>query len=132
VALALGGGLVLAFFSVGIGLAATAVMLGAMLAGSQMSKSVIDPTHNSLIADWFPMEVRPRVYSVHRAANAVGQFVGPLSAGLLATWLGWRAPFLIFAIPTVLVVVLGGLGLVVALLRRWARRDAPGGPEAIV
>jgi len=107
VALALGGGLVLAFFSVGIGLAATAVMLGAMLAGSQMSKSVIDPTHNSLIADWFPMEVRPRVYSVHRAANAVGQFVGPLSAGLLATWLGWRAPFLIFAIPTVLVVVLG-------------------------
>jgi iron(III) transport system permease protein len=36
------------------------------------------------------------------------------------------------ALSVVLVVVLGGLGLVVALLRRWARRDAPGGPEAIV
>lgn len=107
VRLALGGGLVLAVFSVGIGLSGTAVILGLMLAGSQIGKSVIDPTHNSLLADWYPMDVRPRVYSVHRAANAVGQFIGPLAAGLLATWLGWRAPFLIFAIPTVLVVVLG-------------------------
>lgn len=107
VRLALGGGLVLAIFSVGIGLSGTALVLGVMLAGSQIGKSVIDPTHNSLLADWYPMDVRPRVYSVHRAANAVGQFVGPLSAGLLATWLGWRAPFLIFAVPTVVVVLLG-------------------------
>jgi ABC-type branched-subunit amino acid transport system ATPase component/MFS family permease len=107
VRLALGGGLVLAIFSVGIGLSGSALVLGVMLAGSQIGKSVIDPTHNSLLADWYPMDVRPRVYSVHRAANAVGQFVGPLSAGLLATWLGWRAPFLIFAIPTVVVVLLG-------------------------
>lgn len=107
VRLALGGGLVLAVFSAGIGLSGTALVLGIMLAGSQVAKSVIDPTHNSLLADWYPMEVRPRIYSVHRAANAVGQFIGPLSAGLLATWLGWRAPFLIFAIPTVVVVVLG-------------------------
>jgi ABC-type spermidine/putrescine transport system permease subunit I len=36
------------------------------------------------------------------------------------------------ALSVVLVAVLGVLGLVVAALRRWARRDAPGGPEAIV
>jgi len=107
VRLALGGGIVLAIFSVGIGLSGTALVLGVMLAGSQIGKSVIDPTHNSLLADWYPMDVRPRVYSVHRAANAVGQFIGPLSAGLLATWLGWRAPFIIFAVPTVIVVILG-------------------------
>jgi iron(III) transport system permease protein len=35
------------------------------------------------------------------------------------------------ALSVVLVAVLGALGLLVATLRRWARRDAPGGPEAI-
>jgi len=107
VRIALAGGLMLGVFSLGIGLAGSALILGVMLAGSQVGKSVIDPTHNSLLADWYPMEVRPRIYSVHRAANAVGQFVGPLTAGLLATWLGWRAPFLIFTIPILLVVLAG-------------------------
>jgi len=107
VGLALGGGLVLAVFSVGIGVAGTIWVLGAMLAGSQVGKAVIDPTHNSLLADWYSMDIRPRIYSFHRAANSVGQFIGPLSAGLLATWLGWRAPFIIFAVPTLIIVVLG-------------------------
>lgn len=107
VGLALGGGLVLAVFSVGIGVAGTIWVLGVMLAGSQVGKAVIDPTHNSLLADWYSMEIRPRIYSFHRAANSVGQFVGPLSAGLLATWFGWRAPFIIFAVPTVIIVILG-------------------------
>ena len=107
IGLALLGGAVLAIFSVGIGLAASAWMLGLMLAGAQIGKAVVDPTHNSLLADWYDMDVRPRVYSIHRAANSVGQFVGPISAGLLAAWLGWRAPFIIFAIPTVLVVLAG-------------------------
>jgi ABC-type branched-subunit amino acid transport system ATPase component/MFS family permease len=107
VGLALGGGLVLAVFSVGIGAAGTIWVLGAMLAGSQVGKAVIDPTHNSLLADWYSMDIRPRIYSFHRAANSVGQFIGPISAGLLATWLGWRAPFIIFAIPTLIIVILG-------------------------
>ncbi|MCC5951936.1 MAG: MFS transporter [Acidimicrobiia bacterium] len=107
VRLALLGGMVLAFFSVGIGTAATAWILGIALAGSQIGKAFTDPTHNSLIADYYPMELRPRIYSFHRAANSVGQFIGPITAGLLATWFSWRVPFLVFAIPTVLLVLLG-------------------------
>jgi ABC-type branched-subunit amino acid transport system ATPase component/MFS family permease len=107
VGLAIGGALVLAFFSAGIGLSVTAVMLGVMLAGSQIGKAVVDPTHNSLLADWYPMDLRPRVYSIHRAANSVGQFVGPITAGLMATWWGWRVPFLVFAVPIVLVAIAG-------------------------
>ncbi len=47
------------------------------------------------------------MFSVHRAANAIGAFIGPLVAGVLAAWIGWRAPFFIFAIPTVILVLLG-------------------------
>ena len=46
------------------------------------------------------------MFSTHRAANAVGAFIGPLSAGLLAYYFGWRVPFLVFVIPTVIFAVL--------------------------
>lgn len=130
VGLALLGGTVLAIFSVGIGFAGTAWMLGIMLAGAQIGKAVIDPTHNSLLADWYDMDVRPRIYSIHRAANSVGQFVGPLAAGLLATWLGWRAPFIIFAVPTI-VVVLAGLRLRDPVRGARERRAMGASEEAI-
>jgi branched-chain amino acid transport system ATP-binding protein len=107
VRLALLGGLILALFSVGIGLAINAWILGIMLAGSQIGKAFIDPTHNSLIADYYPINLRPRVYSFHRAANSVGQIIGPISAGLLATWYSWRVPFIVFAVPMVILVVFG-------------------------
>jgi branched-chain amino acid transport system ATP-binding protein len=107
VKLALLGGIIWSLFSVGIGLVVNAWVLGVMLAGSQIGKAVIDPTHNSLLADYYPMELRPRIYSFHRAANSVGQFIGPITAGLLATWFSWRVPFIVFAFPTLIHVVLG-------------------------
>ena len=42
------------------------------------------------------------VLTTHRAANAVGAFVGPLSAGMLAYAFGWRVPFLVFVVPTLI------------------------------
>ena len=74
-------------------------MLTVARSGSSLGKAFIDPTHNSLIADYYPVETRSHVYSFHRAANAVGAFVGPITAGLLAYWFGWRVPFLVFVDP---------------------------------
>lgn len=93
-------------FSVLTGLATSVVMLAVVRAGSGIGKAVVDPTHNSLLADYYPVGVRPRVYSVHRAANVVGQTLGPLLAGALAYAFGWRAPFFVFAVPTFVFVVL--------------------------
>jgi ABC-type branched-subunit amino acid transport system ATPase component/MFS family permease len=107
VKLALVGGVVMAVFAFGIGLSLNVFMFGVMLTGAQLGKSVIDPTHNSLLADYYPIELRPRIYSFHRSANAVGQFVGPLSAGFLAYYFGWRTPFFVFAVPTLIFVILG-------------------------
>jgi ABC-type branched-subunit amino acid transport system ATPase component/fucose permease len=107
VRLALAGAVAWALFSFGTGLAATVWMLAVFRAGSGIGKAVVDPTHNSLIADYYEPAVRARVFSFHRAANAVGAFVGPIVAGLLAFATSWRVPFLVFAFPTLVVVVLG-------------------------
>ena len=95
-----------AAFSFMTGLAGTIVILGVARAGSGIGKAVNDPTHNSLLADWFAPEQRPKVYSFHRAANAVGAAVGPLLAVLLAFEFGWRTPFYVFALPTLVLVVM--------------------------
>jgi branched-chain amino acid transport system ATP-binding protein len=94
-------------FSLLTGLAGGIVMLAIVRTGSGIGRATVDPTHNSLLADYYPPEVRPRIYSAHRAANAVGACIGPLAAGVLAAEFGWRLPFIVFAVPTAVFVVLG-------------------------
>jgi MFS family permease len=93
-------------FSLTTGLAPNVGFLAAARAGAGMGRAVVTPTHFSLLADYYPPEIRPKVFGTHRAANSVGQFVGPLLAGGLALWLGWRAPFVLFAVPTAVFVML--------------------------
>ena len=101
-----------------------------------IGKAVVDPTHNSLLADYYPIDNRPRVYSFHRAANARRRSSSGRSlAGLLAYGASsWRVPFFVFAIPTFILVVLG-LRLQRAGPRarrsagRWARPRRPSPPR---
>ena len=120
VPLAIGGALIWGVFSGMTGLAAGVVWLTIARSGSSLGKAVIDPTHNSLLADYYPIEARSKVFSTHRAANAVGAFVGPLSAGLLAYAFGWRVPFLIFVVPTVVFAFLA-LKLHEPVRGKWER-----------
>ena len=92
-------------FSVLTGLANNLWVLGAARAGAGLGRAVNDPVHNSLLADYYDIPARPRVYAVHRYANALGQFLGPLLGGLIAFSLGWRAPFIVFAVVTAFFVV---------------------------
>ncbi len=101
------GSSIFALFSFGTGLAFFIWVLVIMRSGSGLGQATVLPTHNSLMSDWFPIAARPRVFSVYRFANALGAFVGPLMAGLLAAWIGWRVPFLVLAVPTVILVLLG-------------------------
>ncbi len=130
VPLAIGGAVVWALFSGLTGLATGVIVLSIARSGSAIGKAVIDPTHNSLIADYYPINSRSRVFSTHRAANAVGSFVGPLSAGLLAYAFGWRAPFLVFVIPTMIFAVIA-LRLREPVRGRW-ERQAMGASDDVV
>ena len=106
VRIAIAGAVTWGLFSFLTGLATGVVMLAIVRCGSSIGRAVVDPTHNSLLADYYEPAVRPRVYSFHRAANAVGQFLGPVAGGLLAFSFGWRTPFIVFAVPTAILVVL--------------------------
>ncbi|MEO7369226.1 MAG: MFS transporter, partial [Ilumatobacteraceae bacterium] len=66
----------------------------------------------------------------HRAANAVGAFVGPLAAGLMAYAWGWRAPFLVFVIPTMIFAVMA-LRLHEPIRGRWERQAMGASDEVI-
>lgn len=100
------GAAVWAFFSFGTGLAVSVAMLAAMRIGAGGGRAVVTPTHSSLLSDFYEPAARVKVFSAHRQANSVGQILGPLAAGLLAFWFDWRAPFFLFAIPTLVFVVL--------------------------
>ncbi|HXP33349.1 MAG TPA: MFS transporter, partial [Acidimicrobiales bacterium] len=107
VRIALIGAAVGAAFSIGLGAAQTVVWATIMLVGVSMGQAVIFPTHNSLLADYYPVPARPRVYSAHRSGISIGAIVGVLlGAGLASIW-SWRAPFFFFAVPIAVVVIIG-------------------------
>ncbi|HUQ38608.1 MAG TPA: MFS transporter [Acidimicrobiales bacterium] len=71
-----------------------------------IGRAVNDPTHRSLLADYYPPAVRTKVYGLYQAANGVGLIAGPVVGGLLSHLFGWRVPFLIFWVPTAVLVYL--------------------------
>jgi ABC-type branched-subunit amino acid transport system ATPase component len=107
VRIALIGAIVGAAFSIALGASQTIVMAAITLAGVSMGQAVIFPTHNSLLADYYPVPARPRIYSAHRSGISIGAIAGVLIGAGLAAIFSWRAPFLIFAVPIVIVVLIG-------------------------
>ena len=107
VRIALVGALVGAAFSIGLGVAQGVVVATIMLVGISMGQAVIFPTHNSLLADYYPVPARPGIYSAHRSGISIGAIVGVLLGAGLAAVFSWRAPFFFFAVPIVLVVIVG-------------------------
>jgi ABC-type branched-subunit amino acid transport system ATPase component/sugar phosphate permease len=101
------GATVGAAFSIALGLSQTIVWAAITLAGVSMGQAVIFPTHNSLLADYYPVPARPRIYSAHRSGISIGAIAGVLIGAGLAAVFSWRAPFLIFAVPIAIVVVIG-------------------------
>jgi branched-chain amino acid transport system ATP-binding protein len=107
VRIALIGALVGAAFSIGVGASTTVVVVTIMLVGVYMGQAVIFPTHNSLLADYYSVPARPRIYSSHRAGYSIGVIAGVLIGAGLATLFSWRTPFFVFAIPIIVVVLIG-------------------------
>jgi branched-chain amino acid transport system ATP-binding protein len=67
--------------------------------GAGIGRVMNEPVHVSLLADYYPPMQHGRIYSIHRAANAVGGGLVLLCA-LLADIVGWRLGFMLLAIPT--------------------------------
>ncbi len=107
VRLAVFGGIIFSIFSVGVGLSWSIWVLAIAMAGMQIGKAFIEPSHTSLLSDYYPVELRPRVFAFYRGGNALGALVGAIAAGYVAEALGWRAPFFAFALPMLILVAAG-------------------------
>ena len=106
VRIATAGAALWGLFSIATGLAPSVAALVVARLGAGLGRAVVTPTHSSLLSDWYPPAARVKVFSVHRLANSAGAVAGPAAGGLIAYWLGWRWPFLIFAAPTLVFLVL--------------------------
>lgn len=106
VPIAIAGAVVWGLFSALTGLSTAIWMLLIARAGSALGEGANGPTHNSLIADYYPFEARNAAFSFHRSALAFGAMIGPLVAAPLADAYDWRVPFIVFTIPTAIVVIL--------------------------
>jgi MFS family permease len=100
------GAAIWACFAFGTGLATSVALLVFMRIGAGGGRSVVTPTHNSLLSDYYSPASRVKVFSFHRQANSVGLIIGPALGGIIGYFFGWRAPFFIFAFPTLIFVVL--------------------------
>jgi ABC-type branched-subunit amino acid transport system ATPase component/MFS family permease len=126
--LALAGASAWAVFSFFTGLVPVIGLLIAARIGSGVGRAVNDPTHNSLLADYYEPDTRIKVYGFHRAANYAGQALGPLIGGGLAFAFTWRTPFLVFWLPTVVLVFIG-LRRLKDPIRGYHERKAGGADE---
>lgn len=77
-------------------LVATRVLLGIVIAAA-------GPSVASLVGDYFPERQRGRIYGYVLAGELVGAGFGFAVAGQFAV-ISWRLPFLVLAVPTVVVV----------------------------
>ena len=112
----IGYGLILWSLATGsMSLAAGYTMLLAIRAAVAIGESSYYPSATALISDWHPGATRSRALSLHQTGLFAGAGIGALAAGAIADRLGWRAPFVVFAV--------GGILWGIVLLR--ALRDVP-------
>ncbi len=107
VALALIGAVIWAVFGLLTGLSFVLAMLIVARSGAGVGRAVVPPTHNSLLSDYHPPEVRADVFGSHQIGLAFGAFVGGALGGMLGQVFGWRLPFIVFTVPTIVFVILG-------------------------
>jgi MFS family permease len=67
-----------------------------------VGQATINPTHASLLSDYYPVRMRGRVLGYHRAANPLGQVLGAVIGGAIIAAVGWRWGFVAAAVPGLL------------------------------
>jgi len=84
----------------------------------------------SLLADYYPPEVRGKAWGLYGSLNRFGRMSAILVAGGLVTLLGWRTPTLMFGVPLVIGGVLA-LFLLKEPVRGYMERKALGADEEV-
>jgi MFS family permease len=113
-------GLTLVAWSAVCCLSALSPVYAALLAARTLTgfgQGVNEPSANSALADYYPINRRATAFSVQQCLNYLGVAFGTATAGLVASRFGWRAAYLVVPIPGFLVAA------AVFLLLREPRRS---------
>ncbi len=96
-------------FSALTGVAGSLLSLGVLYAarGGVAVGAGFTSTQNSLLADYYPIEIRPRVYYAQRAAIAAALALGPALVAAFELFYSWQVPFYVLAAPTLIFIVIG-------------------------
>ena len=82
------------------------ILLYAGAIGVVLGGGALTSTQNSLLCDYYPVHLRPRVILAQRAALVFGLTLCPLLVGTLAYVSGWQASFFVLAVGALVFVVL--------------------------
>ena len=82
------------------------ILLYAGAIGVVLGGGALTSTQNSLLCDYYPVSLRPRVILAQRAALVFGLSLCPLMVGILAYVSGWQASFFVLAAGALVFVVL--------------------------
>jgi len=104
------------------GLAQSVKTLALARIGVGIGESAGTPASQSLIADLFDKEERPRALGVYAIGTYLGVFLGYFMGGFVNHYYGWRAAFLAAGLPGIAIALI--LWLTVAEPRRGAKDDA--------
>jgi branched-chain amino acid transport system ATP-binding protein len=83
------------------------ILLDVAVIGVAAATGAFTSTQNSLLADYYPADVRARVYYAQRAAIAFGLSVTPLVVAWLKLYYSWQTIVWALAAPTVVFIVIG-------------------------
>ena len=100
--------------SIGVALSPNVYVLGATLALLGLALGIYHPAGSAFIASRTTQTGMSFAYT--GISGNLGVALGPILAGLIASSLGWRAPYLVFAIPAIALA---------ALLFSFSRKEIP-------
>ncbi|MBA7473208.1 putative sulfoacetate transporter SauU [subsurface metagenome] len=90
--------------SIAVGLSPDIYLLGTALAVLGMALGIYHPTGAAFIAR--VASQRGLAFGYQGMGGNLGQALGPVLAGVIAAFLGWRAAYLIFAVPALFLAVM--------------------------
>ena len=111
------------------GMAQNVAMLAFARIGVGIGESAGTPASQSIIADLFGKDERPRALGIFAIGTYLGVFLGYFFGGWVSQYFGWRMAFISASIPGIAVALL--LGLTVAEPGRRDERGATVSNEAI-
>jgi len=101
-----GGAIVEGIFAMLTGAAGSADFLGTFRAGDEVATAGTEVPSFALLADYYPIDVRGRVFAIVGSVGRTGRLFAPIVIGFLVTTRGWRPTFVIAGVPLVLIGLL--------------------------